>query len=111
MEIKLWISVGQFPDWGGVDGDFTPGQHILRKVEIKMDFYWSVPSSLDTLQPDPSSPTLGHILLFRYRISASNLLSMPLSLPSPTLDLFGGGAIEGSSLPVSAPRVPRFTWF
>lgn len=76
-----------------------------------MDFYWSVPSSLDTLQPDPSSPTLGHIFLFRYHISASNLLSMPLSLPSPTLDLFGGGAIEGSSLPVSAPRVPRFTWF
>lgn len=102
-----------------------------------MDFCWSVPGlgwgwwrlhsriahfkkggdkdgfllvSLDTLQPDLSSPTLGHILLFRYHISASNLLSMPLSFPSPTLDLFGGGAIQGSSLPVSAPRVPRFTW-
>ena len=69
------------------------------------------PQTLDIPQPDPSSPTLGHIFLFRYHISASNLLSMPLSLPSPTLDLFGGGAIEGSSLPVSAPRVPRFTWF
>lgn len=75
-----------------------------------MDFYWSVPSSLDILQPDRSSPTLGHTLLFRYHISALNMLSMPLSLPSPTLDLFGGRAVEGSSLSVSAPRVPSFSW-
>lgn len=101
---KVWISVSQFPDWGGADGAFTGFRHALRKVEIKMDFYWSVPSSLG----HPATWTLLSNIrpyfaislpcfCFKYALSASQS-------PIPTLDLFGGGGVEGSSLP-SAPRV------